>query len=54
MSQTTARRLAMEWARASAPVVEANLLSGFDRAAQRHVNCTFAVSLDLFPRKMDR
>lgn len=47
MSQKTSRRLAREFARANAPVVEKNLLSGFDNAAQRGLNCTFAISREL-------
>ncbi|HEX5442875.1 MAG TPA: hypothetical protein VFW87_03555 [Pirellulales bacterium] len=47
MSQKTSRRLAREFARANAPVVEKNLLSGFDNAAGRGLNCTFAISREL-------
>jgi hypothetical protein len=51
MSQKTSRRLAVQWARTNAPVVEPNLLTSFDRAAQRQVNCTFAVSRELTKTK---
>lgn len=51
MSQKTSRRLAVQWVRANAPIVEPNLLTSFDRAAQRQVNCTFAVSRELTKTK---
>lgn len=45
--KTTSRRLAQEWARASAPCVESKLMSDLDRADDRDVNCTFAISREL-------
>jgi hypothetical protein len=47
MSQRTSRELVAQWARANAPVVEANLLTGFDGAAAKRLNCTFAISREL-------
>ena len=47
MSLKTSRRLAREWARSNARVIERDLLTSFARAAQRGFNCTFAISREL-------
>jgi hypothetical protein len=51
MSHTATRRLAEEWARATAPVIETNLLETLDRVAKRNLNCTVAVSRELTKAK---
>lgn len=51
MSHVTARSLAVEWARATAPVIETNLLETLDRVAKRNLNCTVAVSRELTKAK---
>ncbi|HVA49195.1 MAG TPA: hypothetical protein VNH11_22720 [Pirellulales bacterium] len=54
MLQSRLRTLAAEWARANAPIVEADLLSSFDHAVQRGVNCTFAIGRELTKARKPR
>lgn len=51
MPNATASRLAVEWARTSAPIIETNLLDALGRASSRGVNCTIAVSRELTKTK---
>lgn len=54
MSRTVLRTLASKWARLNAPIVEDDLLTSVDRAIERGVNCTFAISRELTKAKTPR
>ncbi|HEX7378939.1 MAG TPA: hypothetical protein VF278_17595 [Pirellulales bacterium] len=54
MSRSTLNLLASNWARANAPIVEADLITSVEGATERGVNCTFAISRELTKAKTPR